>query len=49
MAPTNVLPPSLPRRHRFTVDEYERMANTELLNGDIVNVPPVNAPHWLSR
>jgi Uma2 family endonuclease len=43
-----------PRRHRITVDEYHRMAETgsfapdarvELIDGVIIDMPPIGSPH----
>jgi len=43
-----------PRPHRLTVDEYYRMADagllspddrTELIEGEIVDMPPIGSPH----
>ncbi|MDP9436953.1 MAG: Uma2 family endonuclease [Actinomycetota bacterium] len=44
----------LPAPHRFTVDEYHRMAETgllapdarvELIEGEVIDVPPIGPPH----
>ena len=44
----------LPAPHRFTVDEYHRMADTgllepdarvELIEGEVFDVPPIGPPH----
>jgi Uma2 family endonuclease len=44
----------MPRRHRITVDEYYRMAETgvlapdarvELIEGEIIDMPPIGNPH----
>jgi Uma2 family endonuclease len=42
------------QRHRFSLAEYARMTaaglfagrRVELLDGDVIDVPPMNAPHW---
>jgi Uma2 family endonuclease len=43
-----------PRRHRITVDEYHRMAESgsfapdarvELIEGEIIDMPPIGSPH----
>lgn len=49
--------PMLNRRHRFTVEEYERAyfagafgdKRVELIEGEIIEMPPMNDPHvnWL--
>jgi len=45
---------TLPRRHRFTVDEYYRMAEAgvfkanprvELIDGEIIDMAPMGTPH----
>ncbi len=44
----------IPRRHRITVDEYYRMAEVgllapdarvELIDGEIIDMPPIGSPH----
>ena len=44
----------MPRRHRITVDEYYRMvevgllapkARVELIEGEIIDMPPIGSPH----
>jgi Uma2 family endonuclease len=51
---TATVPPMRPTPHRFTVDEYYRMAEVgilrpearvELLDGEVVDMSPINPPH----
>jgi Uma2 family endonuclease len=58
--PFQTSPPSRPAAHRFTVAEYEAILEVpafvklvgdhhfELVNGQIIEQPPVNDPHWLA-
>jgi Uma2 family endonuclease len=52
--PRDVHAPVLPRRHPITVAEYFRMGETgvldpeariELIEGDLIDMPPIGAPH----
>ncbi len=58
--PVQATPPSRPAPHRFTVAEYEAILEVpsfvelvgdhhfELVDGQIIEQPPVNDPHWLA-
>lgn len=48
------LAPNILHRHRLTVDEYHRMAETgilapnarvELIEGEVIDMPPIGSPH----
>ena len=51
--PTQHIAPDAPVPHRWTLDEYHRAIDAgvfadrrvELLNGEIVEMPPMNEPH----